>query len=51
MAYIEVEEKFGFIFNKNPDRNEVNNQIKNLQSMYTNELDLDPDNFADECLM
>lgn len=48
MAYIEVEEKFGFLFNKNPDRKEINNQIKNLQSMYTNELDLDPDNFADE---
>jgi len=48
MAHIEVEEKFGFLFNKNPDRKKINNQIKNLQSMYTNELDLDPDNFADE---
>jgi len=39
---------YNILFNKNPDRKEINNQIKNLQSMYTNELDLDPDNFADE---
>ncbi|KAL4152757.1 hypothetical protein QTP88_000590 [Uroleucon formosanum] len=50
MAYIEVEKKFGFLLNKNPDRKEIINEIKNLQSMYTNELDLDPDNFADEWL-
>ncbi|KAL4105081.1 hypothetical protein QTP88_020356 [Uroleucon formosanum] len=50
MTYIEVEEKFGFLFNKNPDRKEIINQIKNLQSMYRNKLDLDPDNFADEWL-
>ena len=28
MAYIEVEEKFGFLFNKNPDRKEINTQTK-----------------------
>jgi hypothetical protein len=36
MAYIEVEEKFGFLFNKNPDGSDINNQIKNVQSMFTN---------------
>jgi|UniRef100_A0A2S2R468 hypothetical protein len=50
MAYIEVEEKFGFLFSENSDRNEINNQINNLQTIYLNELDLDLDNFADEWL-
>jgi hypothetical protein len=50
MAYIKVKEKFEFLFSKNPDRNEIKNQINNLQSMYTNYLDLDPDIFLDEWL-
>jgi hypothetical protein len=36
VVYIEVEEKFEFLTIKNPDRNKINSQIKNVQSVYVN---------------
>lgn len=48
MAYIVIEKKFGFLFNKYPDRNNLNNQIINLQSVYANELDWIRNNFSNE---